>query len=80
MGRTLILLTLVSSKSDLAEGKVINDQIISSKTVSNNEWREVEIDLTAFAGKRITLEVENFPNDWRNEWAYWHEVKIESGK
>lgn len=63
-----------------ADGKVINDQIISSKTVSNNEWREVEIDLTAFAGKRITLEVENFPNDWRNEWAYWHEVKIESGK
>lgn len=63
-----------------ANGRVINEQIISSKTVSTDEWREVSVDLSAFAGKRISLEIENFPNNWANEWAYWHEVKIETSR
>ncbi len=29
-----------------------------------------------FAGKKIQLAIENRANNWMNEWAYWHDVKI----
>lgn len=60
-----------------ANGKVIEDRIIGAETV-NNEWADLEIDLSEFAGKRLKLSVENKANDWHNEWAYWHQVKVVS--
>ena len=41
-----------------------------------SEWAEFEIDLSPYGKGPVTIELENRPNDWRNEWAYWHEVKI----
>ena len=61
-----------------ANGKVIADQIVGSKTVAKDEWLNVDVDLTRFAGKRIQLVIENFPNNWANEWAYWNRVAIVS--
>lgn len=61
-----------------ANGKVISDQIVSSKTVAKDEWLDVTVDLSRFAGKRINLTIENFPNNWMNEWAYWNRVSIVS--
>lgn len=58
-------------------GKAIFDQSVSSQTV-RNEWADVKVDLSAYAGKRIKLSVENMPSGWYNEWAYWHEVKLVS--
>jgi len=60
----------------LADGKVIADQIVGSKTVGTNEWLDVSVDLTSFAGRRINLDIENRANNWANEWAYWNSVKI----
>lgn len=60
----------------LASGKVIADQLVSSQTVSSSEWLDVSVDLTEFAGQQIELEIENRPNDWHNEWAYWNRVSI----
>jgi hypothetical protein len=62
----------------LVGGEVIFDQIIGSKSVSDDEWLDVNVDLTKFAGRTIQLSIENRPNDWRNEWAYWNKVKIVS--
>jgi putative membrane-bound dehydrogenase-like protein len=62
----------------LASGKVISDQIIGSKSVSKDEWLDVTVDLTEFAGRKIQLSIENRPNDWHNEWAYWNKVSIVS--
>jgi hypothetical protein len=59
----------------LANSKVLHDQIVSFKTVKS-EWLEVEVDLTKFAGQKIDLALENRPNDWRNEFGFWHSVKI----
>ena len=59
------------------DGKVISKQAVSSKTVTD-EWLTHNIDLSPFAGKTINLQLENFPSGWRNEWAYWHEVKVVS--
>ena len=58
--------------------RFIADQIIGSASVSDDEWLEVTVDLTKFAGRQIELSIENRPNDWRNEWAYWNHVYIVS--
>jgi hypothetical protein len=62
----------------VAAGEVLADQIIGSRSVSDDEWLDVTVDLTRFAGRRIRLIIENRPNDWRNEWAYWNRVSVVS--
>ena len=59
------------------DGKVISKRAVSSKTVTD-EWLTQKVDLSPYAGKTINLQLENFPSGWRNEWAYWHEVKVTS--
>jgi type 1 glutamine amidotransferase len=56
-------------------GKIISKTEVSSKTVID-EWLTHEVDLSPYAGKEIQLQLENQPTDWRNEWGYWHEVKV----
>ncbi len=60
------------------DDELISSQMVSSKTVSKDEWLDVTVDLSRFAGRRIRLSIENFPNDWRNEWAYWNRVVVVS--
>ena len=59
------------------DGKVVSKRAVSSRTVTD-EWLVQKVDLTPYAGKTINLQLENFPSGWRNEWAYWHEVKVTS--
>ena len=58
-------------------GKIISEESVSSKTVEN-EWFTHTVDLSGYAGKKIKLQLENQPSGWRNEWAYWNEVKVMS--
>ena len=62
----------------VAAGEVIAESIIASNSVSDDEWLDVTVDLTKFAGRKIELSIENCPNDWHNEWAYWNRVSIVS--
>lgn len=62
----------------IADGKLLVDRIISSKTVGPNEWCDIDVDLSRFAGKTIDLKIENRANDWYNEWAYWNRIEIVS--
>lgn len=62
----------------VVNGKVEADKIIGSKSVADDEWLNVDVDLSKYAGKKVSIEIENRPNDWRNEWAYWNRVVIES--
>ncbi len=59
----------------VVDGKAIETQTVSARSVES-EWMDLSVDLSKFAGKTIRLAVENRANDWRNEWAYWNEVKI----
>ena len=45
----------------LADGKVIADQIVSSKTVGKDEWLDVSVGLSSFAGRRVNLDIETRP-------------------
>ncbi len=58
-------------------GKIISSKEVSSKTVSD-EWLTHEVDLSPYAGKEINLQLENQPTEWRNEWGYWHEIKVQA--
>lgn len=60
----------------LADKKVLAKQIVGPKTVADDEWLDVTVDLSAFAGRSINLSVENRANNWSNEWAYWNKVTI----
>ncbi len=62
----------------LAGDDVLSDQIVGPKTVGKDEWLDVTVDLTKYAGRTIKLSIENRPNDWQNEWAYWNHVSIVS--
>jgi hypothetical protein len=61
----------------VAQGLVL-EKVVGPKSVGQDEWLEVEVDLSKYAGRTVRVDIENFPNDWRNEWAYWNQVKIES--
>jgi hypothetical protein len=60
----------------LANGKVMADNVIGPDSVESDEWLDVSIDLTEFAGRRVSLVLENRANDWRNEWAYWNSLEL----
>ena len=60
-----------------ADKKILADQIIGPKTTLDG-WADIQVDLSSYAGKEITLELENRANDWRNEWAYWGKVELVS--
>ena len=55
--------------------RVLADQLVSAETVTD-EWLDVTVDLSKYAGTQVQLRIENRANDWRNEWAYWHTVKV----
>lgn len=58
--------------------QVLTERIVEAKSVGQDEWLETSVDLTKFAGSKIKLRIENRPNDWHNEWAYWNRVLIVS--
>ncbi len=58
-----------------ANGKIIHDQVVNSKTVTD-EWVDLKLDLSSLAGKKVKLAIENKANDWHNEWAYWSQIKV----
>ncbi len=58
-----------------ANGEKLYDGVIGPKTTKNG-WLDLEIDLSAFAGKKVNLELSNYPNHWSYEFAYWGRVDI----
>jgi hypothetical protein len=58
-----------------ADGKDLLKEIIGPK---GSGWKEKSVDLSAFAGRRIALRLEDFPTS--GEWghAYWSDLKLSS--
>lgn len=59
----------------LANDSVIHETVVSSASVTD-EWMDIEVDLTKFAGQHLDLTLENRANGWRNEWGYWGAVLV----
>jgi putative membrane-bound dehydrogenase-like protein len=60
-----------------ANGQKLYDGVVGPKTTSNG-WGEISVDLTPYAGKKVTLELLNSANGWSWEFGYWHGVRINS--
>jgi len=60
-----------------ANGQKLYDGLIGPKTTKNG-WADLEIDLSALAGKQVSLELLNQPNNWSYEFGYWGRVEVVS--
>ena len=56
------------------DGKEALKEIVGPK---GSGWREKKLDLSIHAGKRIAVRLENAPNDWEWEHAYWYDLKVD---
>ena len=61
----------------LANKEVLIDQIVSYKHIQK-EWLNLDVDLSKYAGRTITLSLENRANNWQDEFGFWGSVRVES--
>lgn len=61
----------------LANKEVLIDRLVNHASVGD-EWLDLDVDLTRFAGKHLDLVLENAANGWSNEFGYWGSVRIVS--
>ncbi|MDA1016218.1 MAG: hypothetical protein O3A00_17400 [Planctomycetota bacterium] len=58
-----------------ANGKKLHDSLVGKATAKDG-WRDIELDLSRFAGQDVLLEVHNHPNNWPNEAAFWEKLDV----
>jgi len=56
----------------LANDKVVHRQVVDHQ---GDRWKQVRVDLSAFAGRTVTLRLENRPNDGP-PFAYWNDLRV----
>ena len=60
-------------------GSINGNTVLTKKiqqTGDKNEWQKVTMDLRPYAGQRVTISLNNFPDNWFCEAAYWAELTI----
>jgi len=60
-----------------ANGKELLNTLVGEET-AKDRWMDISVDLTAYAGKTINLQLVNQPNGWAWEAAYWDQIKLVS--
>lgn len=60
----------------LIDGRKRHEQIVAAKS-PHNGWHTIDVDLSGYAGKAVTIELRNVANDWRYEFGYWGRADIE---
>ena len=56
----------------------IDEHDVLAKSIEDSQWKEFRVDLTEYAGKTVTLELENRATGWAYEAGYWSRIEIES--
>ncbi|HCN78904.1 MAG TPA: dehydrogenase [Verrucomicrobiales bacterium] len=58
---------------------LVNGQEVKAVTVDHEKprWKTVEVDLTKWKGRDVTLRLEAHANGWAWEFAYWHGITLE---
>jgi hypothetical protein len=57
------------------KGKVLLRKDIGPNTCKDG-WTDIDVDLSDYAGKTITLKLENQPTDWSFEAGYWAKIEL----
>jgi hypothetical protein len=55
---------------------LINGKEALSKDVEETKWQQVQIDLSEYEGKTISIELRNQATGWSHEAAYWSRIEI----
>lgn len=58
-----------------ADGKGLLKKSVGRETAENG-WMQADVDLSAYAGKEIKLELVNQASDWKFEAAYWAGIEL----
>jgi hypothetical protein len=58
-----------------ANGDELLKQEVGEATVTDG-WLDVEVDLSDYAGRNITLELINAPTGWDCEAGYWADIEL----
>jgi hypothetical protein len=58
-----------------ADGKVLLNTSVGKETARNG-WMETGVNLSAYAGKEVKLELVNQPSDWAWEAGYWAKIEL----
>ncbi|MBI2946554.1 MAG: dehydrogenase [Verrucomicrobia bacterium] len=59
----------------LAEGTVLKKEIIGK---SGERWKKIQVDLSAYAGRKTLVRLENCANDWAWEFGYWGKIELQT--
>ena len=55
---------------------LINGKEALSKDIEETKWQQVQIDLSTYAGKTVSIVLENRATGWAHEAAYWSRIGI----
>ena len=56
-----------------ANGRLLRREAIGH---DGDRWKLITVDLSQFAGQRVTLRAENWASGWNNEFAYWGGLEL----
>ena len=55
---------------------LINGKEVLTKDIEETKWQQIQIDLSQYAGKTVSIELENRATGWSHEAAYWSRIQI----
>lgn len=55
------------------DGRVLREEIIGH---DGARWRDLDVDLREYAGRKVVVRLENVANDWAWEFGYWADVRV----
>ncbi|MDP6208351.1 MAG: hypothetical protein QGG01_08600, partial [Roseibacillus sp.] len=55
---------------------LINGVEALSRDIEETKWQQLQIDLSRYAGKSVSIELENRATGWAHEAAYWSRIQI----
>jgi putative membrane-bound dehydrogenase-like protein len=59
----------------LADGQLLRQQIVDRQ---GERWKQVQVDLSPYAGKKTVVRLENRANDWAWEFGYWGDIELKT--
>jgi putative heme-binding domain-containing protein len=61
----------------LADGQPLLRTTVDAR---DPRWKQVAVDLSAFAGRKVNLRLENCANDLQWDYAYWGDLRVETAE
>ncbi|HOE10196.1 MAG TPA: ADP-ribosylglycohydrolase family protein [bacterium] len=78
--RLVVTHHIEAPESDWQLRVIVNGELIGTERIAGQKeqspWKTLEYDLKPYAGKKVTIRLENAANDWKYEAAYWAMAEV----